>query len=806
MTSPSINRQRQSPAPSRWLLGSLIVHGGFLVLILVLLGGKDARTKASQTNASSVTSSARLEELSEKVRELHERHLMETVSSLEETLEAMETLEQERVEQLRQAYPEQTASASDNVMTAHDQALAAQERALRGIDVAVSASEARNTIELAEARTAAIEEQTAAEEALSQMATALSLAGRPTDALDEIVDLQVNASQALAAAHAKDRDAEAAQAEIDRRSQQNSHALEMVTRQVTEVRAIEAEITKRLQEREEALAAIEQAKETSEAETTKIAEAEVGKQLVSDAYKQARKNVADAQNRLRVAQASKDRVEIDAAQQAVKESRSQEMIRLKEQQRSVQESQQQKQKANVARHSIKMAEHRLTTIEHQLETLEQRKARSGDQLQSVQNRADVSDGDMTLQRTRMEESRTEAKSLLAEARTAQELALSKSRLLDPVTDAATGELSQTPTNVQEAFQRARDLERKIAHRFKDFRSADLALVQAMEPSDARKLVSVPLPQRPAIDEAALDQTARTQAAMRNQIETLSKAEQQATTMAEFAQALLERAQGLELEGLQITLAERQADAAEERSQSAEDDGGAVSDMTSLMARRSDQKNQSAQATRRASDSAGNNADPEYTVVDQKVLSVPPSPKQLASATPARRFGTGAGAAKSGWTFVDSWYILGPFDNAQRANIHKQFPPESMVDLDATYRTRAAIEPIGWRFYQATSPKIEPRHLQGEYVIYYAWTQLHFDSPTDVWIAVGSDDRSDLWINDVRVWSSSDVLKMWKVDEGMRRVRFEAGYNKVLYRIENGNGPWAFSLCLNLDSQTKPASQ
>lgn len=806
MISPAINRHRQSPAQSRWLLGSLIVHGGFLVLILVLLGGKDARTKASQANASRVTSSARLEELSEKVRELHERHLMETVVSLEETLEAMEGLEQERVEQLRQAYPEQTASASDDAMTAHDQALAAQERALRSIDEAISASDARKTIELAEARTAAIDEQTAAEEAFSQMAAAISLAGRPTDTLDEIVDLQVTASQALAAAHAKDRDAGAAQAEIDRRSQQNSHAVEMVTRQVAEMREIDTEIATRLQEREEALAAIEQAKETSEAESTKIAEAEAGKQLASDAYKQARKNVADAQNRLRVAQATKDRAEIDAAQHAIRESQSQEKMLLKEQQRSVQESQRQKQTANVAQHSIKVAEHRLTTIEHQLETLEQRKARSSAQLQSVQSRADASDRDLTLHRTRLEESRTESETLLAEARTAQEIALSKSKLLNPVTDVTTAELSQSPTNAQEAFQRARDLERKIAQRFKDFRSADLALVQAMKPSDARKLVSVPLPQRSAIDESALDQTARTQVAMRHQIETLSKAEQQATTMAEFAQALLERARGLELEGLQITLAERQADAAEERSQSAEKDGGAVSDMTSLMARRSDQKNQSAQATRRASDSIGNDGDHEFTVLDQKVLSVPPSPKQLASATPARRFGSRIGGARSGWTFVDSWYILGPFDNAQRANIHKQFPPESMVDLDATYRTRAAIEPIGWRFYQATSPKIEPRHLQGEYVIYYAWTQIHFDSPTDVWIAVGSDDRSDLWINDVRVWSSSDVLKMWEIDEGMRRVRFEAGYNKVLYRIENGNGPWAFSLCLNLDSQTKPASQ
>jgi hypothetical protein len=85
----------------------------------------------------------------------------------------------------------------------------------------------------------------------------------------------------------------------------------------------------------------------------------------------------------------------------------------------------------------------------------------------------------------------------------------------------------------------------------------------------------------------------------------------------------------------------------------------------------------------------------------------------------------------------------------------------------------------------------------EYGIYYAYTELWFDEPRDLWIAIGSDDKSTVWLNEQLVWVSSDQLKGWQLGEGLRRVHFKKGLNRVLYRVENGWHGMAFSLVVCL---------
>ena len=65
------------------------------------------------------------------------------------------------------------------------------------------------------------------------------------------------------------------------------------------------------------------------------------------------------------------------------------------------------------------------------------------------------------------------------------------------------------------------------------------------------------------------------------------------------------------------------------------------------------------------------------------------------------------------------------------------------------------------------------------------------------MAIGSDDFSKVWIEDQLVWSSGKSLKAWKLNEGLRKVHFKAGINRVLYRVENGNDKTEFSLVVSL---------
>jgi hypothetical protein len=144
-----------------------------------------------------------------------------------------------------------------------------------------------------------------------------------------------------------------------------------------------------------------------------------------------------------------------------------------------------------------------------------------------------------------------------------------------------------------------------------------------------------------------------------------------------------------------------------------------------------------------------------------------------------------------WLFVDTWYTIGPFPNPMRINLNRKFPPETIVDLDATYPGKDG-KLVRWEFVQAGRPMVIPANDE-EYAIYYAYTEVYLDRPMDLWVAIGSDDKANVWLNGLPIWISGDQLKGWRVNEGLRKVSFQAGRNRILYRIENGWLNTAFSL-------------
>lgn len=182
--------------------------------------------------------------------------------------------------------------------------------------------------------------------------------------------------------------------------------------------------------------------------------------------------------------------------------------------------------------------------------------------------------------------------------------------------------------------------------------------------------------------------------------------------------------------------------------------------------------------------------------------------------PGRRIAA-SGNLASPYFYADSWHIIGPFDNTGRRNIDKKFPPETVIDLNAKYPGKNGVE-IGWEFQQSGTPNVVPhfdaytaatrdpsltaqqnRENSVQYVIYYAYTELWFEKDSDLWVAVGSDDYSKIWVEDKLIWSSGKNLKAWRLNEGLRKVHFKQGINRILCRIENGNGPTEFSFVVSL---------
>jgi len=172
----------------------------------------------------------------------------------------------------------------------------------------------------------------------------------------------------------------------------------------------------------------------------------------------------------------------------------------------------------------------------------------------------------------------------------------------------------------------------------------------------------------------------------------------------------------------------------------------------------------------------------------------PLAKGGTNSVPGRKVLSGGGSAD--WMFLDSWYIIGPFPNPARRNITTAFPPESVIDLDATYAGEDG-KSLRWRFVQSPEAMVAPKQPgDKEQAIYYAYTELWMDQEMDAWLALASDDFGKVWLNDMPVWKSGTVAKPWVVDEAFRKVHFQKGINRVLFRVENCYRDVAFSVVVS----------
>ena len=111
------------------------------------------------------------------------------------------------------------------------------------------------------------------------------------------------------------------------------------------------------------------------------------------------------------------------------------------------------------------------------------------------------------------------------------------------------------------------------------------------------------------------------------------------------------------------------------------------------------------------------------------------PRQEAAAlgsvrpTPGRMLISGEGDfSPSGWMYLDTWYVIGPFDNPNREKLDHKFPPENALqtglDLDAVYVGQEERS-IAWQFTQSPEACIIP-HIPREGAIWYAYTEVYSD--------------------------------------------------------------------------------
>ena len=455
---------------------------------------------------------------------------------------------------------------------------------------------------------------------------------------------------------------------------------------------------------------------------------------------------------------------------------------------------------------------------------------------------------------RMDEARRTAQSLdaaaqkarQARARDAQQKVLDAMAKLDAAIESAvarpkshvpeTLEASELATldtsdpSISEAYEMARSIEEAVTETYREVVAASTALEQRLPLDEAERLTDVAKPVREDFDADLLDGKARTAEQLAAQKEARYNAVRETENMVDASMAMMNEAFRLSGFGEGGEFRDRDRRVAMglkwlRRGDLAGHDEGERAEKFHALAGLSMQIERAAAEDRhaRAKDLRGvtmggymqqgaGNKDENYRRVAGRAGEYVGQPASRGEA------GTGADllpgnvlavdetsrGMPGGWMYLESWWIIGPFPNPDRVNITRKFPPESVIDLDAAYEGAGGL--VKWQFSQARTPfpsdkpnrhrsEVIPPNRR-EFAIWYGYTILRADRECDVWLAAGSDDRSDVWVNGMKVWASGNNRKVWTIDEGFRRIHLQKGANAVLVRLENGPGPTSFSVCVS----------
>lgn len=195
-------------------------------------------------------------------------------------------------------------------------------------------------------------------------------------------------------------------------------------------------------------------------------------------------------------------------------------------------------------------------------------------------------------------------------------------------------------------------------------------------------------------------------------------------------------------------------------------------------------------------------------------------KQLFDVTPGlgTRIGEGDLQAKAVWMSPDRWYYIGPFAHPTKArgsaqrrteDLYFKYPPESSVDLGATYTGRDG-RTLTWKYRVIgrndvsqdvlgkpadKGLRIMPYTVDNDaYAIWYFYTEVWSDQDRTVVASFASDDFGQCWVNGTLVYQSPSETQPWVpfTRNGFRPVLLRKGYNRVLFKLENWTGSTGFS--------------
>ena len=146
--------------------------------------------------------------------------------------------------------------------------------------------------------------------------------------------------------------------------------------------------------------------------------------------------------------------------------------------------------------------------------------------------------------------------------------------------------------------------------------------------------------------------------------------------------------------------------------------------------------------------------------------------------------------------VEEWHVLGYFDAPTEGSITAELGPESDPNLARTYPGRAG-KSVAWQELSGdpSSGFLDLRAIaaageSSDNVLAFAQTWLHAPEPRRVACALGTDDGCRVTLDGTLVYENTN-RKGARPLEHLAILELHAGWNRLLFEVENGDG--AFGL-------------
>ncbi len=352
-------------------------------------------------------------------------------------------------------------------------------------------------------------------------------------------------------------------------------------------------------------------------------------------------------------------------------------------------------------------------------------------------------------------------------------------------------------SADQLYDRAKALEESMNRADRDVRAAELAMNTNRSFREAQSKLTDQSPQRPDLASKLRGEASQSVGELNQFREALEQAVGQTRDMATRSRGMVAQAGG-------PTSTQRNEDAAARMAREnqlaryARQSGALVVDLTGITGGGiSDGRGGGGTEDDDALDDSAEG--PGMNVVFQTEGVALPQSHVLRHAMPGRMFTDDSG--RTGWLYLDTWYVIGPWENNLDIDFGNVHPPEYEIDFDAVYTNgKYADQPdhpyreLRWQFTQASHIRNQPPKAHPA-ATYYAYTEVYSDRARDVLISIGIDAAGRLWVNNDLVWEAPG-RSGWRLGEAFRKVRLQRGYNTILARVENGSGScvWSVLLC------------